>query len=618
MITTTLSADSLCKSQVIALGRQMEDNYRQLVFDCSCFGDGITGVTLVHMRSKDTAPYIVETSDTDQLTWTISDTDTAYYGYGKAELRISFADGLAKSITFTTLTVKSITADTTIPDPLQSWYDAMIDYIDEHSVTIDEVDQLVQDYLDTHPIQVPVQSVNSMTGDVVITAADLGAITSESDPVFTASAAYGISSSDITAWNGKYTKPASGIPATDLTSTVQSRLLKTGGTTGQVLAKASGTNYDVAWTTVSGGGAVDSVNGQTGVVVLTASDVGALADTYTAPVSSVNTKTGAVTLTASDVGALSSSTTYVSSFNGNTGAVTYTAPVTSVNGQTGAVSLSIPTGIPNGGTSGQVLTKDSGTDYDVSWQTPSGGGGLSQTQIQALHDLFSVAAYSEDPTTEYLAFCTAFGITVYTVTNTLTHATNSNSAEGAVAGGTYHGTLAADEGYYLDAVTVTMNNVDVTSTAYSAGVISIANVTGNIVITATTKQILWTFTDGYAISKGTSGAIKNKVWRATTSARACGAAPILNNNYTFTVTDSTKYNIVAYDVTSLSQITSDVPSQAVDGYMYQGGTKSISWKTSDSVSSTYVWLSLKKLDNTSFTDAELANGAAAVFTWTTS
>ena len=31
--------------------------------------------------------------------------------------------------------------------------------------------------------------------------------------------------------------------------------------------------------------------------------------------------------------------------------------------------------IPSGGTSGQVLTKDSSTDYDVSWVTPSGGGG---------------------------------------------------------------------------------------------------------------------------------------------------------------------------------------------------------------------------------------------------
>lgn len=32
-------------------------------------------------------------------------------------------------------------------------------------------------------------------------------------------------------------------------------------------------------------------------------------------------------------------------------------------------------GVPTGGTTGQVLTKDSGTDFDTSWQTPSGGGG---------------------------------------------------------------------------------------------------------------------------------------------------------------------------------------------------------------------------------------------------
>ncbi len=46
--------------------------------------------------------------------------------------------------------------------------------------------------------------------------------------------------------------------------------------------------------------------------------------------------------TASEVGALPSSTTYVSSFNGNTGAITYIPPVSSVNGQTGVVELTIP------------------------------------------------------------------------------------------------------------------------------------------------------------------------------------------------------------------------------------------------------------------------------------
>lgn len=57
---------------------------------------------------------------------------------------------------------------------------------------------------------------------------------------------------------------------------------------------------------------VQSVNGQTGAVTLTAGDVGALPDDYTppaAPVQSVNGQTGAVTLAAADVGALPDSYT---------------------------------------------------------------------------------------------------------------------------------------------------------------------------------------------------------------------------------------------------------------------------------------------------------------------
>lgn len=69
---------------------------------------------------------------------------------------------------------------------------------------------------------------------------------------------------------------------------------------------------------------VTSVNSKTGEVSLSASDVGALADSYTPPVQSVNNKTGTVNLSASDVGALPDS---------------YTPPVTSVNGQTGDVSI---------------------------------------------------------------------------------------------------------------------------------------------------------------------------------------------------------------------------------------------------------------------------------------
>lgn len=55
---------------------------------------------------------------------------------------------------------------------------------------------------------------------------DSGYITgyTETDPVFSASAASGITSSNISTWNGKYTKPSGGIPKTDLASAVQTSL----------------------------------------------------------------------------------------------------------------------------------------------------------------------------------------------------------------------------------------------------------------------------------------------------------------------------------------------------------------------------------------------------------
>jgi hypothetical protein len=290
------------------------------------------------------------------------------------------------------MVIQSITADTTIPQPLQSWYDAMIDYIDDHSVSPEQIEEAVAEYLEEHPVQAPVQSVNGKqgvvvltasdigalpdstviptktsdlqndsgfltsvpvesvngeTGDVVITASDLGALTSELDPVFGASAAAGITSADITAWNGKYTKPSGGVPVSDLNSTAQSRLMPTGGSTGQVLAKKSNSNYDLEWVNQSGGGgAVDSVNGQTGAVVLDASDVGALPDTTTAsdlgayvkPTGGIP-KTDLASAVQTSLGKADTALqTAVTSFNGSTGAVTYTAPVTSVNGQTGAVT----------------------------------------------------------------------------------------------------------------------------------------------------------------------------------------------------------------------------------------------------------------------------------------
>lgn len=86
------------------------------------------------------------------------------------------------------------------------------------------------------------------------------------------------------------------------------KFLPPGGAVGQILRR---TSTGAEWSDEGAlAQAVNSVNGQTGDVVLTASDVGALPSTYTPPVTKVNNKTGAVVLDAADVGALPAGTQY--------------------------------------------------------------------------------------------------------------------------------------------------------------------------------------------------------------------------------------------------------------------------------------------------------------------
>lgn len=103
----------------------------------------------------------------------------------------------------------------------------------------------------------------------------------------------------------------------------------------------------------------------------------------------------------------------------------------------------------------------------------------------------------------------------YNVTNTLSHCTNSNTATQVKENRAYTGTLTPDLGYLLDTVTVTMGGTDITSTAYSNGTISIAEVTGDIVITATTSSTIVSTTWSKG-TIGTSGTIDSSSASVTT------------------------------------------------------------------------------------------------------
>lgn len=99
------------------------------------------------------------------------------------------------------------------------------------------------------------------------------------------------------------------------------------------------------------------------------------------------------------------------------------------------------------------------------------------------------------------SFCYGAGIdrtigyaaTVYhSITNTLTNVTTSNDAVAAEDGTAYSATITAADGYTMSSVTVKMGGTDITSTAYNSdtGVISIAAVTGDVVITAKATKVV--------------------------------------------------------------------------------------------------------------------------------
>jgi hypothetical protein len=236
-----------------------------------------------------------------------------------------------------------------------------------------------------------------------------------------------------------------------------------GGSTGQVLAKASNADYDTFWATGGGGGGgVDSVNGYTGIVILDANDVGAYSNTNPqsfinsagSPVQSVNGQTGTVTLNADDVGAYSNtnpsnfinasgapiqsvtgtlvtgtgsnpvvnipsldqvgaySNTNPSGFVDATGA-SAAAPVQSVNGSTGNVSLSLDdlndVNVASA-TNGQVLTYNS---TSTQWQptTVTGGGGGSVESVTG------DGVNNADPANPVISFPSIDDIGAYSNTN---------------------------------------------------------------------------------------------------------------------------------------------------------------------------------------------------------
>ena len=100
----------------------------------------------------------------------------------------------------------------------------------------------------------------------------------------------------------------------------------------------------------------------------------------------------------------------------------------------------------------------------------------------------------------------------YTVTNTLTGCTNSNSATTVTEGDTYYATITASSGYVLDGATVVvkMGGTEVTALYYADGIINIPDVSGNIEITITAAVYVPSYTN--VLPTAVDPSTKSGVW----------------------------------------------------------------------------------------------------------
>lgn len=141
-------------------------------------------------------------------------------------------------------------------------------------------------------------------------------------------------------------------------------------------------------------------------------------------------------------------------------------------------------------------------------------------------------------------------VTKYTITNNLSHATNSNTTTSIAENASYSADITANNNYRIKTVTVTMGGVDITNTAYSNGRINISSVTGNVVITVTTESVS---------SEVTRYTITNNLSHATNSNSATSIEE--NSPYNATITANSNYRIKNVTVTMYgTDITNDVYS----------------------------------------------------------
>lgn len=218
--------------------------------------------------------------------------------------------------------------------------------------------------------------------------------------------------------------------------------------------------------------------------------------------------------------------------------------------------------------------------------------GLSDEAKNALLACFAHVAWIDEHGQDYYdALEEALNDIAWIVTNTLNNCTSSNAASSVKKGLPYTATLTANIGYTLTGanVLIKMNGVDITSTAYSNGIITIGSVTGNLTITVsavavTLSSISATYTQTEAIYQFDDlDTLKNELVVIGTYADG-STVTIPDNDYTLSgtlnlginiitvsyggFTDTFSVNVTDIDITNNSSMGSFRPADDGKWYFY--------------------------------------------------
>lgn len=126
-----ITIDVLTFNERLRIGKQGENLTREITFDCAAWLDTLSGgvLSIVHQRPTDSDAYpcgdytVTDTS----LTWSINETDLAFSGLGRCELRYTIGSRIAKSKTFYTEIITALNPLDTPPAAYEPYIDRVID-----------------------------------------------------------------------------------------------------------------------------------------------------------------------------------------------------------------------------------------------------------------------------------------------------------------------------------------------------------------------------------------------------------------------------------------------------------------------------------------------------------